>query len=271
NLDGDVSLEALARDFGYSPFHFHRLFSAAVGETPQKHVERLRLERAAYKLAITEDGVLEIGLALGFNSHETFSRAFKRKFGQSPSQYRQAARKAQADRLERNRGFRGDGCLISEVRFTAVKPAPLLAIRHLGAYAEFSATARAELWREIGDWAVRNAIPIGPLRLGFFPDDPVMTPKAQQRADICIPIAQPVTGTERIRCIDLAGGLYGVIEHIGPLSTVGQAYRNLADGVRASPYVFREDPPVQIFHTAEMGDGAAANHCEVWFPVRKGP
>src|SRR5580765_1341285 len=90
NLDGELSLEALARQFGYSPFHFHRLFSNAVGETPKQHVHRLRLERAAYKLAITSEPVFEIALAVGFNNHETFSRAFKRSFGYTPKDYREA-------------------------------------------------------------------------------------------------------------------------------------------------------------------------------------
>ena len=43
----DVSLESLAREWGYSSSHFHRLFTEAVGETPKAHVERVRLERAA--------------------------------------------------------------------------------------------------------------------------------------------------------------------------------------------------------------------------------
>src|SRR5687768_4324233 len=81
NLEQDLTLDSLARRFGYSPFHFHRYFSGAFGETPKRHVDRLRLERAAYKLAITHDSVLDIALAVGFKSHETFSRAFKRAFG----------------------------------------------------------------------------------------------------------------------------------------------------------------------------------------------
>ena len=47
NLDGDLTLAALARAAGASPFQFPRQFSSAVGETPRRHVERLRLERAA--------------------------------------------------------------------------------------------------------------------------------------------------------------------------------------------------------------------------------
>src|SRR6266850_4055598 len=110
NLDREISLESLARQYGYSPFHFHRFFSNAVGETPKQHVDRLRLERAAYKLAVTAETVLGIALSVGFKNHETFSRAFKRTFGCSPVAYRQACRAAQQDRLERQCDFRGDGC-----------------------------------------------------------------------------------------------------------------------------------------------------------------
>src|SRR6266850_949938 len=117
NLDREISLESLARQYGYSPFHFHRFFSNAVGETPKQHIDRLRLERAAYKLAITGETVLKIALSVGFKNHETFSRAFKRAFGYTPRDYRRACRSAQAERLERNRGFRGEGCLLSDVRF----------------------------------------------------------------------------------------------------------------------------------------------------------
>ena len=75
-LDQDLSLESLAQQCGYSPFHFHRVFSREVGETPKQYVDRLRLERAAYKLAITGERILEVALSVGFKNHESFSRAF---------------------------------------------------------------------------------------------------------------------------------------------------------------------------------------------------
>jgi AraC family transcriptional regulator len=102
----DVSLESLAREWGYSPAHFHRLFTETVGETPKAHVERVRLERAAFRVAVESISFLEIALEIGYRNHETFTRAFKRQFGVTPTAYRRSARRAQKERMERMRTFR---------------------------------------------------------------------------------------------------------------------------------------------------------------------
>ena len=88
HLDEDVSLRELARRAGLSPHHFHREFVDATGETPKQLTLRLRLERAAAALLAGEDSVLEIALGCGFQSHEVFSRAFRGRFGMTPSAYR---------------------------------------------------------------------------------------------------------------------------------------------------------------------------------------
>jgi AraC family transcriptional regulator len=96
HLDEDLSLRALAGQTGLSAFHLHRLFSAAARETPKQFALRLRLGRAAAMLLTTGDSVLEVALSCGFQSHETFCRAFRRRFGTTPSAYRE-------------RGFAGGG------------------------------------------------------------------------------------------------------------------------------------------------------------------
>ena len=88
HLDEDLSLAALADHAGFSPFHLHRLFAAAVGETPKQLTLRLRLGRAAVLLLEGGETVLDIALACGFRSHEVFCRAFRRRFGITPSAYR---------------------------------------------------------------------------------------------------------------------------------------------------------------------------------------
>jgi AraC family transcriptional regulator len=88
SLDGDLSLDALGRRMGRSSFNVQRAFRKLVGETPKQYTQRLRLERAAARLAATGEPVLGIALSAGFANHETFTRAFRRRFACSPSQYR---------------------------------------------------------------------------------------------------------------------------------------------------------------------------------------
>ena len=160
--------------------------------------------------------------------------------------------------------------MLSDVRFEALPRTYLISIRRLGAYADLDAETREALWRELIDRAGRNGVLKSPVRMGFFPDDPGMTPPAMQRADLCIPVERPIESTDRVRCFRLAGGMHGVIEHVGAYSTAGQAYRNLADGIRASDrYIFRDAPPLQIFRQVHLGGDRSANHSEICFAVKR--
>jgi AraC family transcriptional regulator len=88
HLDEDLSLTALAGQAGLSAFHLHRVFSTVAGETPKQFTLRLRLARAAGMLLTTGDSVLDVALACGFQSHEAFCRAFRKRFRMAPSTYR---------------------------------------------------------------------------------------------------------------------------------------------------------------------------------------
>jgi AraC family transcriptional regulator len=265
-LDGQADLQRVARALGRSPFHFHRQFSRRVGETPRAYVERLRLERAAYQLAVYETPIVEIAVGLGFNSHETFIRAFRRKFRCAPGDYRRMAKVFQAQRLERNRDFRGDGCRISEARFEAADPCWLLAIRRIGPYSGLDQAAADQTWRRLRAWADQRGLAFGPLRLGLYPDDPGLTPPALQQSDLCIPVDAEAQGDDQARVLPLPGGTWAAIDHVGPMSTVGQAYRNLADAIRRSgTWAFAEGPPAHVYHRFEAGE--TETRSEIRFPV----
>jgi AraC family transcriptional regulator len=86
NLGGDLSLPTLARVAHLSPFHFHRIFKAMVGETLGGFVRRVRLERSAQVLRASPDiTISRVAMKVGFDGLPQFSRAFKEHFGLSPS------------------------------------------------------------------------------------------------------------------------------------------------------------------------------------------
>ena len=88
NLDQPLTLKSLARQAGVSEFHLHRMMAALTGETPKQLTSRLRLGRSAAMLLGSKASVLDIALECGFQSPEVFCRAFRRRFGMTPREYR---------------------------------------------------------------------------------------------------------------------------------------------------------------------------------------
>ncbi|SEC89221.1 transcriptional regulator, AraC family [Tenacibaculum sp. MAR_2009_124] len=86
NLNKKLSLELVAKEAYFSPYHFHRLFSAVVGEKLNAYILRKRIERAMVLLLRNDDMlIVEIAEKVGFDSGSSFSRSFKKFYGMSPS------------------------------------------------------------------------------------------------------------------------------------------------------------------------------------------
>lgn len=84
-----LNREVLADVAGFSVPHFHRIFTAHVGENISDYVRRVRMERAGRKLRMGAVDITEVAHAAGYATHAAFSRAFKQHFGLSPSEFRQ--------------------------------------------------------------------------------------------------------------------------------------------------------------------------------------
>ena len=91
NPGKNVLLSNWAAETGQSLFHAHRTLRAVLGETPKQFTLRLRVDRAAAALISSQALILDIAIDCGFESHEAFCRAFRRRFRMSPSDYRKRA------------------------------------------------------------------------------------------------------------------------------------------------------------------------------------
>lgn len=90
NLEGDLTIDRLAKVACLSRFHFARAFKAAVGRSPHRHVSTRRLERAKAWLKRGDQSLVDIALTLKFSCQANFTRAFRQATGQTPGQYRRA-------------------------------------------------------------------------------------------------------------------------------------------------------------------------------------
>ncbi|MXO61090.1 helix-turn-helix domain-containing protein [Altererythrobacter salegens] len=266
-LDADIDLSGLAERFGYSPYHFHRVFTRSVGETPRGHIARLRLEKALLLVVASEATFLDIALAVGFRNHETFTRAFKRQFGTTPRELRREARQVERkppDRLDEEYS-------LSKARFAMLPARHMLAVRHIGSYDEpFALPYLPEdtYWNGLVAWAEAHDLGHSRLPYGFFLDMPGITPDAAMRADFAIEIEREVTPDGRYFYLPFDGGTFGVIEHRGPHNTLPQAYRALVNAIFAVPekYVLSGAPPFQVHREVHVDGDPADNLTEVYFP-----
>ncbi|MBR1176145.1 AraC family transcriptional regulator [Bradyrhizobium sp. KB893862 SZCCT0404] len=91
HLDTDLDLDSLSGVAAFSKFHFHRQFSATFGLSVHRYVQLARMKRASYRLAYSDaQSVTDIAMDAGYDAPDAFARAFRQRFGQSPSSFRKS-------------------------------------------------------------------------------------------------------------------------------------------------------------------------------------
>lgn len=88
HLESDIELSEVARAAGMSQWHFQRIFKALTNETLKTYIRSRRFSRALEQLTNTRLPVLDIALTAGYETQESFTRAFRDCFRLTPSQYR---------------------------------------------------------------------------------------------------------------------------------------------------------------------------------------
>jgi AraC family transcriptional regulator len=242
HLDEPLPLEDLAAVACFSPYHFHRVFRGMVGESVKEHVRRLRLERAARRLLSGGSTVLALALDAGYETPESFTRAFDALFGLPPSVFRRNGGKMDAgSKLEKA------ALPAVEVAVRRLQPFRVAYARHIGPYHQVG-----EAWRKLMMWAGPRGL-LGPnmVRLGIPHDDPEITPPERLRYDAALLVPDPVTGSGEVAMREIAGGEYAGAIHRGPYDRLNETYAALCgQWLPASGREARNAPPLEFYRTS---------------------
>ena len=85
HLNENITFECLAEIFGYSSFHFHKIFSSVTGQTITDYLRKRRLMYTYIELCETDKTITEVCYDNGFGSIQSFNRIFKTTYGMLPS------------------------------------------------------------------------------------------------------------------------------------------------------------------------------------------
>lgn len=226
HLDSELSLDKLAEIACFSPFHFHRVFSALVNETPNSYITRRRIEKIAGRLfhLKKEESLTNLALDTGFKSIHSFSRAFRRFYGISATEFQKRGQR-EFSKIGKTKSKNGTNNVSFEKYFytmdnlkkwlkmktnVEVKEMPelrMVQVRHQGSYKEIGKAFDILL-----KWA-------GPRRLLNFPktkmagvyyDSPRVTDESKMQSSACITIEDDVEVAGEVSKITIPAGKFAV-------------------------------------------------------------
>jgi AraC family transcriptional regulator len=287
-LDRGVSLSAVARRFGVSPFQLHREFRRTAGETLKQFTLRLQLERAAARLVASDDGVMKIALTGGFASHEVFTRAFRRYFGVAPVEYRHRAL-ANASKAERLRHLALTKSIGPCIRFfhrptykkyfqprnrtvmptlsivrKEIAPQHILYIRRRVAPSEMQA-ALGECFGKLFGYGAKAGLPIAGWPLCRY----VSTGQGLWTIDPAMPLAAPVTGEGEMIADVLSGGPVALGIHGGPYDQLPDTNAAIERWIEANGYKVAGAPWEQYVTDPGEHPDPKDWRTEVYWPLAK--
>ena len=230
-LASEIPLSRLAAEARFSAFHFHRIFTALVGETPADLVRRLRLEKAAGLLLLEPPAkITTVALACGFSTSALFCRVFREHFGLSPTQWRvlRLRKKRQPERKKRKDGgghprSHWDMGTPPTIRIEELPAVRVAYVAHRTGYGDAAGIARA--FQELFAWAGPRGV-LGPDRrvLGIPLDNPDITPKGKCRYYAGVSVIERARAEGKVGVMDLRPGKYAVGRFSGTERIFSAAY-----------------------------------------------
>ena len=195
NLTQPLKLEEVADAAGFSPFHFHRIFKAFLGETLNQFVKRQRLERALTLMShAPKRSLTRVALDCGFGSSSDFSRSFKQHYGAAPRVFDlDTFRNTRREEFERFWSSQNGGPLFMslpagenpdgfEVQLRDLPARTVAYIRVLDPYREGVAQAACE---RLLAWAIERGLADGQW-LGYMWEEPEIVALKDCRYDVAL-------------------------------------------------------------------------------------
>ena len=235
HLDEALELKTLANEAALSDFHFHRIFKALKGEAIGGYITRLRLEATARLLRYTALTIEEIAFNIGYETPASLSKAFKKQYGISPTEYR-----TNKDTYIMKKEIINPDLALKAPKIVTLEPKNLIYVALTGAYGSLDyGKAYEQLWAVI---KAQKLFTKGIESICISYDDPKITEGSLQRSDVCLAIHKPASPQEEVSCKTLAGGKYAVFFYQGSYENLSQVYDTAVRWVIDHEYTLREEP-----------------------------
>lgn len=258
DLDQSLPLDKLAEIACFSPYHFHRIFVAIVGETVNNFTNRMRLEKGVRLLKFSKASVLSIALDTGFSSSATFSRSFKQYYGLSPIEFRKVGHLQNSKigkKLHPINSYLATMNTAEDLTSYCIelKTLPKRRVAFIRVMNSYRQKVVLKAYEQMINWAKEIGIYDSESIFGMSLDDLMITPKSKYRYDVCITIPENlVVEPDYISTMFVPKCKYATTLVSGDINKVTAAFYYLYEGwLINSNYEPEHQPAIEIFRDKE--------------------
>jgi len=217
NLDSKIDIKMLAEISNFSPFHFHRISRALLGEPIGAYISRTRVETAAKMVRYTTLGIEDIAYSVGFETPSSLSKMFKNHFGITPTAYRKdkfyTIKTTNTMEITLN---------IKKPKIVSLDDKQCLYYRMQGAYQTLDyPSAWKKLWGEV---KAQKLFTKDIEHIGLPYDDPKVTDEDKIRYDACLVIHKDAKANDSIGTKTLKGGKFAMFLYQGSYTHFEEVY-----------------------------------------------
>ena len=174
NIDTDINIEVLSKDFGVSKYHFHRIFKEQMGTNIYETIKSIRLQKASNLLITNKySTITEVASMCGYSSQTSFIRAFKNRFEQTPKIWRNGGYKEYSNKIL----SKSATASLSSADFSHLVPKIVKTKSKIAYYIRQKGYNQkaAQTWQKMMAWVYTNDITEYE-EVAVYHDNPIITP-----------------------------------------------------------------------------------------------
>lgn len=220
HLDEKLDLDKLSDISAISPYHFHRIMSAHLGEPIGSYIIRCRIEASSTLLKYGSQQIDEIAYKIGYDSPASYTKAFKKHFGVSPTEFRDSNNSFNMKTIITDqvlpKGFNLKPKIVERITKKAIY------IRLIG---DYRSNDYSQAWENIWKFVKEKRL-FGFKQecFGIAYNDPGITENNKCQYDCCVTITKDIKPEGEIGVKNIEGGRYAVFKFKGSLDKVGSVY-----------------------------------------------
>lgn len=259
-LGEEIDLKSLAKISHFSPFYFHRIMKAFLGEPIGTFIVRTRTEAAARLLRYSDAPIADIAYRIGYSSPSSLSKVFKQFYGISPLEYRN------------NKNFvimkpaiiRPDLELKREVKEVSARN-----VIYIRLFGDYKMNDYGGTYMRLFQFIQEQQLPMGEgLPLCIYHDDPKVTPADKLRTDVCMVMPEAVAPKGDVGFKQIPAGRYAIFLYKGSYEYLQAVYDTIyGKHIPEMECTLRDEPSAERYMNNPVTTAPEELLTEIYIPV----